>query len=90
MPSRHPHGVTHAHTSATVVLVDVDLDLVDDPSWSPPWIGVVGAMLLVIHDDALADAVVTSRWCVRDGGVRIDSATDETRGCEPRGVRRRA
>jgi ATPase subunit of ABC transporter with duplicated ATPase domains len=41
--SLHLHGVTHSHTSATPVFVDVDLDLAVHPSWSPPWIGVVGA-----------------------------------------------
>ena len=35
-----------------------------------------GAMLLVTHDDALADAVATARWCVSDGSVRTDLTAD--------------
>ncbi|TVR26735.1 MAG: ABC transporter ATP-binding protein [Nitriliruptor sp.] len=41
VPSVHLHGVTHAHTSALSVLVDVDLDVAAD-AHPPGWVGVVG------------------------------------------------
>lgn len=36
------------------------------------WCELPGAMLLVTHDDALAEAVATARWHVDDGSVRAE------------------
>jgi ATPase subunit of ABC transporter with duplicated ATPase domains len=41
VPSLHLRGLSYAHTSATPILTDVDLDLA--PAADPPWVGVVGA-----------------------------------------------
>jgi ATPase subunit of ABC transporter with duplicated ATPase domains len=44
VPSIHLRGLSYAHTAATSILVDVDLDLAADPNAvGPTWVGVVGA-----------------------------------------------
>jgi ATPase subunit of ABC transporter with duplicated ATPase domains len=44
VPSIHLRGLSYAHTAATPILADVDLDLVADATaHGSPWVGVVGA-----------------------------------------------
>jgi ATPase subunit of ABC transporter with duplicated ATPase domains len=43
VPSLHLRGLSYAHTLATSILTDVDLDVVADPAaHGSPWVGVVG------------------------------------------------